>query len=135
MSKSPTQNFNAGNVIEMEAESEVTQYRVVKLGAAAGQVVPTSAITDVAIGVSLNYAAAGARVQVQTGGIARVECSAGVAYGAQVMPTGAAGGKCATAAGATAKSFGLACGTTTTADGEQQLVMLATPNVNGPANA
>lgn len=135
MAKSPTQNYIADNVIEMEAESEVQPYRALTAGTSPGQVVPTSAITDVVIGTSLNYAAAGERVQVQTGGIAEVECSAAVNYKQQVMPTASGAGKCATAAGGTAKSFGYALGTSTTADGERQKVLLACPNVNGPANS
>lgn len=132
--KSPQQNFISGNVIEMEAESAIEPYRLVKLGTAAGQVVATGAITDVVVGASLNKAAAGERVQIQTSGIALVTCSAGVAYGAQVMPTGSAGGKCVTAAGATAKSCGVAGGASTSNDGEIQKVWLATLNVNGIAN-
>lgn len=132
--KSPQQNFISGNVIEMEAESAIEPYRLVKLGTAAGQVVATGAITDVVVGASLNKAATGERVQIQTSGIALVTCSAGVAYGAQVMPAGSAGGKCVTAAGASAKSCGVAGGTSTSNDGEIQKVWLATLNVNGIAN-
>lgn len=132
MAKTPQQNFISGNVIEMEAEAAIEPYRLVTLGAAAGQVIHTSAITDVVVGVSLNTAAIGGRVQVQTSGIALVTCSAAVAYKAQVMP--GAAGKCATAAGATAKSCGMAAGTTTANDGELQKVWLASLNVNGVAN-
>lgn len=133
MAKSPQPNFISSNVIEMEAEAAISPYRAVTYGAAAGQAVACGAITDPVLGVSLNQAAAGERVQIQTGGIARVTCSAAVAYKAQVMP--GATGKCATAAGATAKSFGVAMGTTTTADGEEQLVHLhGGPNVNGVVN-
>lgn len=132
MAKSPQQNYIAGNVIELEAESEIQPYRVLKLGTSPGQVAHTGAITDVIVGASLNYAAAGERVQVQTDGIALVACSAAVAYAAQVMP--GANGKVATAAGATAKSCGMAGGTTTTGDGELQKVWLRTLNVNGIAN-
>jgi hypothetical protein len=131
--KSPQQNYISGHVIEMEAETAIEPYRTLKLGTAAGQVAHTGAITDVVVGVSLNTAAAGGRVQIQTDGIALVTCSTGVAYGAQVMP--GASGKIATAAGATAKSCGMAGGTTTTADGELQKVWLRTLNVNGIANS
>jgi len=134
MAKSPQQNFLSSNVIEMEAESAIEPYRLVTFGAAANQAVATSAITDVIIGASLNKAAAGERVQIQTGGIALVECSAGVAYKAQVMPTASGAGKCSTAAGATAKSCGVAGGTSTSNDGEIQKVWLCPLNVNGIAN-
>lgn len=132
--KSPSQNLNTAHIIEMEAEAEIFPKRAVKLGTAPGQVLATSAITDLVAGVSLNYAAAGARVQIQTDGIAEVECSAAVNYLVQVMPTAAGAGKCSTAAGATAKSFGQAGGTSTTADAEIQKVWLRTMNVNGPVN-
>lgn len=135
MAKSPTQNFITGNVIEMEAEAAITARRLVKLGTAPGQAIHTSAITDVVIGVAINTAAIGERVQIQTDGIAEVACKAGVAYLAQVMPDSGGAGLCATAAGATAKSCGQACGTTTTAENEIQKVWLRTINVNGIANS
>lgn len=133
--KSPQQNLVTGNIIEFEAESAIEPFRLVTLGTSPGQVVATSAITDVIIGASLNKAAAGERVQIQTAGIARVECSAGVAYKAQVMPTASGAGKCSTAAGATAKSAGLATGASTSNDGESQYVWLCPINVNGIANS
>lgn len=134
MAKSPQQNYISSNVIEVEAEAEIFPKRLVKLGTAPGQVLATSAITDLVVGASINYAAAGGRVQIQTSGIAEVECSAAVNYLVQVMPTAAGAGKCSLAAGATAKSCGQAGGTSTTADGEVQKVWLHTLNVNGPVN-
>lgn len=133
--KAPQQNYISANVIEYEAEAEIQPKRAVTLGTAPGQVIATSAITDLVHGVSLNYAAAGDRVQIQVGGVAEVECSAGVAYKAQVMPTASGAGKCSTASGATAKSFGQAMGASTSNDTEIQLVRLSGLNVNGPANA
>jgi len=133
--KSPTQNFITGNVIEMEAEAAITVNRLVKLGTAPGQVIHTAAITDLVCGVALNTAAAGARVQIQTSGIALVACKAAVTYLDQVMPDGGGAGLCATAAGITAKSCGQAGGTSTTAEGELQKVWLAPFNVNGIVNS
>ena len=133
--KSPTQNFITGNVIEMEAEAIIEPKRLVKLGTAPGQVLETAAITDLVCGVSLNYAAAGARVKIQTSGIAEVVCKAAVTYLDQVMPDGGGDGMCATAAGITAKSCGQAGGTSTTAEGEIQKVWLAPFNVNGIVNS
>lgn len=133
--KSPTLNLIAGNVIEMEAEAAIVVKRLVKLGTAPGQVIHTAAITDVVAGVALNSAAIGERVQIQVAGIAEVECAAGVAYLAQVMPDGGGAGKCSTAAGATAKSCGQAGGTSTSNAGEIQKVWLCSMNVNGIANA
>ena len=135
--KSPTQNFITGNVIEMEAEAEVKAKRLVKLGTAPGQVLETAGVADIVAGVSLNYAAAGARVQIQFGGIAEVECKSAIAYLDQVVPDAGGDGlaRSFTSAGATAKSCGQAGGTTTTAEGEIQKVWLRTINVNGPANS
>ena len=132
--KAPTQNFITGNVIEMEAEAAIVVRRLVKLGTAAGQVIHTAAITDVVVGVSLNSCAAGERVQIQTSGVAEVECASAVTYLDQVMPVGTGAGKVATAAGATAKSCGQAGGATTANAGETQKLWLSPINVNGPAN-
>lgn len=132
--KSPTQNFITGNVIEMEAEAAIVVRRLVKLGTAAGQVIHTAAITDVVIGVALNSAAIGERVQIQTSGIAEVECGSAIAYLDQVMPIGTGAGKAATAAGSTAKSCGVAGGVSTSNSGETQKIWLSPVNVNGPAN-
>lgn len=133
--KSPQQNLITGNTIEMEAEAAIVAKRLVKLGTAPGQVIHTAAITDVVAGVALNSCAAGGRVVIQTDGIAEVECKSAVTYLDQVMPDGGGAGKCATAAGATAKSCGVAGGTSTTAEGEIQKVWLRTLNVNGIANS
>lgn len=132
--KSPTKNYIATHVIEMEAEAAIVVRRLVKLGTAPGQVIHTAAITDVVVGVSLNSCDAGERVQIQTSGIAEVEVGESVAYLAQVMPIGTGAGKAATAAGATAKSCGLAAGVDAANSGETQKVWLSPINVNGPAN-
>lgn len=127
-------NLESGNVNEYTAEAAIEAYRAVKYGTAEGEVVACSAITDIAIGVSLNKVALGGRVQVQTGGVALVTVSAGVARGAQLMPTAAGAGKGMTAAGASARSFAIAENTTAN-DAEVAVVRLCCPNLNGPANS
>lgn len=125
------QESNKGSGV---AESAISPYRLVKRGTNPGQVVACSAITDIAIGVSTNYAATGEVCTYQTRGVALIECSTGVTYGAQVMPTAAGAGKCSTASGATARSAGVA-GNTSAADGEIIACDINLPNLNGPANS
>lgn len=126
-------NYESGSVNSGVAENAVEAYRFVKLGTNEGQVTPCTAITDIAIGVSLNKAAAGERVDYQVRGVALVEMSAAVSRGAQVMPTGSGAGKGSTAAGATARSSGVAVGTST-ADAQVIAVAINLPNLNSPAN-
>lgn len=127
------QNLEAGNTNEYTAAGDIEAYRLVKYATAEGEVEACSAIADVAIGVSTNKVAAGGRVQIQTQGVALVTVSGAVTRGAQVMCTASGAGKCLDAAGATAKSVGIAEQTATT-DGQVVAVRLAVPNVNGPAN-
>jgi hypothetical protein len=129
------QNYESTNTNEYTAASAIEPYRLVKQGTNEGEVEACTAITDVAIGVSLNKApAAGDRVQIQTRGVAMIATSAPVSRGAQVMPTAAGAGKVSTAAGATARSAGLA-EAASGADGEVIAVRINLPNLNGPANA
>lgn len=128
------QNYESSNVNSGVAEAAVEAYRLVKQGTAENQVTPCTAITDIAIGVSLNKAAIGEPVSYQTRGIAIIECSAGVARGAQVMATGSGAGKCSTASGATARSVGVV-ETATSNDTEKAAVRINLPNLNGPANS
>lgn len=103
-------------------------------GTNANQVVACSLITDIAIGIATEDATSGYQVTVQLFGKAKVVASASTSVGDQLMPTASGSGKVSTAAGATAKSMGLglqAAG----ADGDVIEVLLATPNVNGPANS
>lgn len=129
-----SQNYESGNVNSGTAEAAIEAYRLLKQGTAENQVTPCTAITDVAIGVSLNKAAAGERVDYQTRGLAIIECSAAVARGAQVMPTGSGSGKCSTASGATARSVGIVESATSN-DTEKAVVRINLPNLNGPANS
>jgi hypothetical protein len=83
----------------------------------------------------MTSAASGGTVHLQTFGKVKVVASDVIALGAQVMPTHAGGGKVVTAAGATAKSVGVAL-TASGADGDIIEVLLhGGPNVNGVANS
>lgn len=116
------------------AGAAVLQHRLVMLDTTAGRVVATSAITDLAIGGSTQAAAAANDpCPVQSLGVARLTASAAIALNAQVMPTAAGAGKISTAAGATAKSCGVAL-EAALADGDVIAVLLSTPNVNGVVN-
>jgi hypothetical protein len=129
-----TSNFLGTSPISFVAGGTITQYAMVKLHSTAGQVVVTDAIADLAIGVALTGAATGGTVAVQTFGRAKVVAGDVIALGAQVMCKAAAAGNVLTAAGATAKSVGVAL-MASGADGDIIEVLLATPNVNGVANS
>lgn len=116
------------------AGGSISQYRVVKLDSTAGQVVATSAITDVVLGASLTSASTGGTIAVQTFGKVKLTASDAISLGAQVMPTASGSGKVVTAAGATAKSCGIAL-EAAGADGDIIEVLLQANNVNGPANS
>lgn len=121
----PAIGFKAGGTIAIN--------RPVKLDSTEGQVVQATAITDLVIGVALQAASSGDSVPVQAFGVAKcVLGTGGATLGDQVMCVAAESGKVGTAAGATAKSFGVALATGN-AD-ETIPVLLACPNVNGPAN-
>lgn len=112
----------------------VGQFRLVKLDSTEGQVVVTSAITDSAVGASMESGSTGDLIPVQTFGKVKLTASDAISIGAQVMPTASGSGKVVTAAGATAKSIGIAL-QASGADGDIIEVLLAAPAVNGPANA
>jgi predicted membrane GTPase involved in stress response len=127
-------NYETSNRISRIAGGVIAAKRLVKLDSTAGQVIACTAITDIAIGVSLHSATAGQSVEIQTSGVAEIECSDAVALGAEVMPTAAGAGKCVTAAGATARSAGLA-ENLSAADGEVIRARINLPNLKGMANA
>lgn len=129
-----TRNYQTGNTDSGVAESDIEAFRFVKYGTAPGTVIPCTAITDIAVGVSLEKTPSGSQCTYQTRGIAMVETSAAVTINTQVMPTAAGAGKASTAAGATARSAGVA----QQASGDDaQIIPVAInlPNLNGPANA
>ena len=125
----PTYNPQATPAIAAECNGTVTINSLVKIDNT-GKVVVTTAITDDVYGVALQAGVSGDMIPVQQFGRAKIVCSAAVNPAAQVMP--GASGKCATAAGATAKSFGIA-ESTTGANNELLMVTLRL-GVNGPAN-
>lgn len=107
---------------------------LVKLDSTQGQVVVTTAITETPMGASLNSATSGQTIAVQTAGKAKLTAKAAISLGAQVMPDGGGAGLIATAAGATAKSIGIAL-EAATAENDVIEVLLLVPAINGPANA
>ncbi len=135
----PGQTYNLGIVHTFLAGGAIPAKSAVKWSAidSGGQraVVVTTAITEDVIGFALNTAASGEQVDVVTGNgvIVKGICSAGITAGAQVMPTASGGGKVSTAAGATAKSCGIAM-STPLADGDT-VEILTRFGVNGPANS
>lgn len=126
-------NYETGNVATYKAGAAITANRLVKYDTTEGQVIQTTAITDIAIGVSLQTVASGEQVSIQTAGVAKLTASAAIALGAQVMPTASGAGKVSTSAGATARSVGIA---ETLADADLEIikVRLDVPNLNGAAN-
>ena len=118
--------FVAGGVIPVNT--------LVMLHSTEGQVVVTTGITSLAVGAAMNSAVAGGTVQVQTYGIAKLTAKSAIALGDQVMPVGSGGGLIDNAAGATAKSIGVAL-EAALADGDVIAVMLNVPAVFGPANS
>lgn len=116
------------------AGGTVEQYRLVKLDTTAGQAIATTAITDVAVGASLIKATSGQTLPVQSFGKVKLTASDAISLGAQVMPTASGAGKVVTAAGATARSIGVAL-EAAGADGDIIEVLLVAPIGNGAANS
>ena len=113
-----------------KAGGTITKGALLKLDTTEGQVIVTTAITDLVIGVAVEAAASGDEVAIQTYGIALVSIGSAVALGDQLMPIGTGSGLCATGAGATAKNFGVAL-MPGAATPDFVRVLLACPNVNG----
>lgn len=136
---SASSNTETTNTTEYLASGAIEANRFVKYGTADSTtgnptVVACTAITDMAIGVSTNKVASGEMCRIQTAGVAKVACTAAaISAGAQVMPSTDAG-KGVAAAGATARSCGIAETAAGGTDLEVIPVRLAVPNVNGPAN-
>lgn len=126
-----SRNLESGNVCTRTAGGTIAYGSLVMLDTTEGQVVVTTGITDVPIGVAMQTVSSGDAVDIQTGGVAPVLISAAVALGAQVMP--GASGKAATAAGATAYSIGLA---ESQGDADGQLIRVRLMfALKGPANS
>lgn len=127
-------NYGTSNVNSAIAGGTIAARRFVKLDTTAGQVIACTAITDIAIGVSLHSAVSGGTIEYQTRGIAEIECGAAVALGDEVMPTAAGAGVCSTSAGVTARSAGHAA-TATSNSGEILRAHINLPNLQGKANS
>jgi hypothetical protein len=69
------------------AEAAIEKYDAVMLGTVEGQVLKTSAITDICIGFALNAAAIGMSVDIQRDGVARGRCSAALVLGVSLQAT------------------------------------------------
>ena len=116
------------------AGAAIAKNVMVKLDTTAGQVIVTTAITEVAFGVTLtSTSAAGQTITVQQHGIAKVTASGIIALGAQVVASTDGKVETFTGIGATAISCGVAL-TAAGAAGDVIEVMLATPVVFGPTN-
>lgn len=134
----PGQTTNQGTRHTWLAGAAITANQAVKASSWSNgrlTVIPTAAITDDVIGVAQETVANGEDVLCEAGNGVIVKCisKTGVTAGQQVMPDGGGAGKVATAAGATAKSFGIAM-STSAADGEL-VEVLTRFGVNGPLNA
>lgn len=131
-------NLAGTSPIPMVAEADILQYRLVKLGTAGRSAIPSVAIADGTVGVTLTGVSSGDQVAIQIGGVAKVVAQAAVSVGAEVMAyatsTAADKGKCCTSSGATALSVGVAM-TAAAADGDIIEVLLNTPAVKGAANS
>jgi hypothetical protein len=126
---------NYGNIQSFIAGEALEPYRCVKLDSTINQVVHTTAITDMVIGVTLEKVAAGEAVSVAVGSgmKVKVRTSAAVALGAQLMPADSEAGRVATAAGATAVCCGIAL-SVSDAD-EETIDMLTRFMIDSPAVA
>ena len=132
-----TYNTEAEGFASFIAGEALEANRCVKYDSTEGQVVYSGAITDIVIGVTTQKVASGEQVIVQTKGVAKIATTAAaVSLGAEVMPDSSTGGRILTAAGATARSVGVAAsaGGGTTA-GELIRVRLNIPNLKGPPNS
>lgn len=96
---------NPGLIKSMVAEAAVLPYRIVKFGAADGQVLMAAAATDALIGVADNLGqdTAGYRVDVILDGTAEVTAGAAVTRGALLMSDST--GRAVTATGTAGANF------------------------------
>lgn len=128
--------YNDTDVIRMKAGAAVTKHRALKLDSTVDQVVHSAAIADLTIGVSLETVASGEWVSVQYRGIAKLEAAAAITLGQEVMvQAAAADGSIDAAAGATARSIGVALEAASNGDSDVIAVLLSLPALKGPANS
>lgn len=108
-----TQNTLGIGYMRFKAGGTIAKNRTVKLDTTEGQVIQTTAITDVVIGVAQASVVVGDDLDVQTVPGTKVLMTAGaaIALGAQLMPDPGGtthDGEVITAAGATARNCGIA---------------------------
>lgn len=116
------------------AGAAIAKNVMVKLDSTAGQVIVTTAITEIPFGATLtSTTAAGQTIEIQSHGIAKVTASGIIALGAQVVASTDGKVETFTGIGATALSCGVALQAAAAA-GDVIEVMLATPPVFGPTN-
>jgi hypothetical protein len=129
------ENFLGRQPTSFTAGGTISKGNVVMLnGTTSKSVVRTTAITDMVIGVALNDAVSGDRIDVLTiGPVVKMLAAAAIACNAEVMPHGTTNGRVDDAAGATARSIGVAL-EAAGADGDMIEVML-TGCPKGPANS
>lgn len=127
-------NLESGSIASYKATSAINVNCLVKYDTTEGQIVMCSAITDVAIGVSLTEAAAGDMCDVQVAGVARIKAGGAVTLGAPVAPQGVAGGKAVVAAGLGATALPIGIAESAAASGETFRCRLKVPNLAGPVN-
>jgi len=127
-------NFAGASPLPFIAGGAITANSMVKVDTTAGQVVACTAITDAAIGVCLDGAAAsGEQVLVQIFGVAEVRAGATITAGQELMVKNSGTGELDVAAGATARSVGWAL--QGGASGDTIAVLLAGPAPKAPPNS
>lgn len=101
-------NTQGSTPLGMVAGATVAQYRLVKGGASIGLAIPTTAITEVPIGASMQGAATGETFPIQQRGRAKLTAAAAITLFAEVSANSADGGKIIASSGSTAVSIGVA---------------------------
>jgi hypothetical protein len=129
------ENFIGWQPYSFTAGGTISKGNVLMLnGTTSKSVVRTTAITDLAVGVALADASSGDLVPVMPiGPVCKVLAAGPVACNAEVMPHGSTAGRVDDAAGATARSIGVAL-EAAGADGDMiEVMLLSCPK--GPANS
>jgi hypothetical protein len=129
------ESYSDTDIIHMKAGATVAAHRAVKLSAA-DTVIHCVDITDLCVGVALIGGSTGDFISIQYRGIAKMEAAEAITVNAEVMVQDAANdGSIAPAAGATARSIGVALEPATNGDGDIISVLLNLPNVKQPPNS
>jgi len=97
----------SGGDFNYVAGGAIKQYAAVKADSTEGQVVETSAITDIMLGIAQTAAASGETVTVRRLGVSKYLADVASSYGNELMPSASGGsktGQLKVAAGATART-------------------------------